>query len=287
MIKTNHSSQFLTPRVQKLFILLGFASYLLQAVLLVVIAIQFYRHGLRLSQFSLMVGEAIVLPLILAGIGFVLSPRATTRLLCITKAVVVATVGMAILSLLTQVFIRYVQVFLPYGASQWYSPWQQLLPAVATIATVLFAALFLRHTKIVTLSTARVTVSVVVLAAYSVSALLTLHDMMHYYSMLVFHGALPSRGYYLIAAVVFLAAVTANYFLVSDKRQPTADRLYVSTLYVMLAYFVMTIMSGVYTLIYRLNIAPATEIDSGVFMLAGLIVYGAFIVVGRKRLVTP
>lgn len=282
MTKTKSNDSSLTPLTQKTFISLSLVAYILQVLLWLTIVAAFYGPHLRLSQFSLMIGQSILLPIILFVVAFLLTTRSAPLLQRVTKAAIAASIGLALQMVLMQLFMRTVQLYLPYGDAQWYSPWQELLPGVVTLVLFIAATYILRYTRLLSLSTSRMAACVVVFAAFGMTALLTVHDMLRYYSMVWTHGALASSVYYAIAAVIALVAAGLNYYMIPAAGRSRQGRLYVSVVYGMMAYFIISIMYSGLGIALRWNIHTSLIPDSGTLLVVGLVLYAVMVLWHKK-----
>lgn len=267
-----------TSRLQKIFITLGITAYVLQAAAYIEFYMSMGSQVWHVSQFTLMVADIVLLPVVLLLLFWWVTSRKTLGRERLFSAVVWTTTGLALQALIGLVYRVWLQRYIPYDGAHWYEPWAILLPSFAVLIVVITASYIARRTTLISLAAWRATAAFVVLGAFAYNSVFTLRDVLHQ------HVALQNSMYFAIGAFVLGSALLANYLLTTKESDSFSTRLYISTIYVMMAGFIFMIIGGVWMVIGRLGgqwtYAPIMH-DVALFI--GLVLYAGLLVWHKRQ----
>jgi hypothetical protein len=267
-------------RLQRHFIILAITAYLLQTA---AYAVLYSRAGLsmwHLSQYSLWVADIILLPIVLFLIMWFAARRAATRTERLFKAFAWTTVGLALQTLLSLVYRVWLQRYLPYDGTHWYESWSILHPSVVAIVVVIGVILAARYEKRISLAAYRVAASLVVLGAYAYSGVFMFRDTLRHYV------ALPNAFYFGIGALALGIILFTNYLLTTKEQDSYSERLYASTVYVMIGGFIFTILGGVWTIAGQLGPTWVhASVVNDILVLTALLLYSGVLFWHKRQLV--
>lgn len=266
-------------RLQRLFIILAITAYLLQAVTYAAFYFKLGSSVWHLSQYTLLVADMILLPIVLFLALWFVMYRPKTRTERFFKVLVWTTVGLSLQMLLDLVYRVWLQRYVPYNNAHWYEPWAILLPSLVAAIVIIGGVLIINYTKRISLEACRVAGSLTVLGAYAYSSVFVFRDVLHHYV------ALPKAYYFGISALILGIILFVNYVLTTKEQDSFSARLYISTVYVMIGGFIFMILGGVRAILGQLGMVWVYSFAvSDVLILIGLLIYGGVLFWHKRRL---
>lgn len=255
-------------RLQRLFIILAITAYVLQSATYVAFYIKLSSSAWHLSQYTLLMVDLIVLPVLLLLLFWLVLRKAKPRTERLFKALVWTTVVLSLQMLLSMVYRVWLQRYLPYDGTHWYEPWVVLLPSLVTILVALGGTVLINRSKRISLETYRTAGSLMVLGTYAYSGVFIFRDVLHHYV------ALPRVFYFGIGALLLGIILFVNYVVTTKEQDSFSTRLYTSTIYAIMGGFIFMILSVVWTIAGQLGVAwMYLSVMGDLMILLGLLMY--------------
>ena len=288
-MRTKKSPAEISRTIQKTFIIAGIAAYLSMAAAIVrtYMTMPGMIESISMETPPIYLVDMLLFPLVLFIFAYSVFSQNTTKVSRLFKAVLVATVGVILSIASSAVFMEVFRTPLGYGATValWTSPWLRLIPAVfALIFMVSITVFVLKKARDIEFTASKIahkTLIAIIGIAFVANGIATSLSMSVDMSGNYSDGSM-SFGYFIASAGIVVVPLLVLY-LIASRKQTHTTRVFVATLYMLIAMFIFVVAGGITQLLSPSAYASDSNLNGVLLVAVALIVFVSIVAIQKLR----